>query len=116
MGWLAVQGKQAFDAAKQAAEQFHATMTEGAISAQAEITKLDLLYRAATNVAKPYNERKKRSKDYRKYIPPTSEICPKSKLWSGMLLALTTIYGMQLLKFAQARAAMDDITELQGQK
>lgn len=109
-------GKQAFDAAKQAAEQFHATMTEGAISAQAEITKLDLLYRAATNVAKPYNERKKAVERLQEIYPAYFGNMSEEQIMVGNAISAYNNLRDAIIEAAQARAAMDDITELQGQK
>lgn len=109
-------GKQAFDAAKQAAEQFHATMTEGAISAQAEITKLDLLYRAATNVAKPYNERKKAVERLQEIYPAYFGNMSEEQIMVGNAISAYNNLRDTIIEAAQARAAMDDITELQGQK
>jgi hypothetical protein len=109
-------GEQAFDAAKQAAEQFHATMTEGAISAQAEITKLDLLYRAATNVAKPYNERKKAVERLQEIYPAYFGNMSEEQIMVGNAISAYNNLRDAIIEAAQARAAMDDITELQGQK
>lgn len=109
-------GKQAFDAAKQAAEQFHATMTEGAISAQAEITKLYLLYRAATNVAKPYNERKKAVERLQEIYPAYFGNMSEEQVMVGNAISAYNNLRDAIIEAAQARAAMDDITELQGQK
>lgn len=109
-------GKQAFDAAKQAAEQFHATMTEGAISTQAEITKLDLLYRAATNVAKPYNERKKAVERLQEIYPAYFGNMSEEQIMVGNAISAYNNLRDAIIEAAQARAAMDDITELQGQK
>lgn len=109
-------GKQAFDAAKQAAEQFHATMTEGAISAQAEITKLDLLYRAATDVAKPYNERKKAVERLQEIYPAYFGNMSEEQVMVGNAISAYNNLRDAIIEAAQARAAMDDITELQGQK
>lgn len=109
-------GKQAFDAAKQAAEQFHVTMTEGAISAQAEITKLDLLYRAATNVAKPYNERKKAVERLQEIYPAYFGNMSEEQIMVGNAISAYNNLRDAIIEAAQARAAMDDITELQGQK
>lgn len=109
-------GKQAFDAAKQAAEQFHATMTEGAISAQAEITKLDLLYRAATDVAKPYNERKKAVERLQEIYPAYFGNMSEEQIMVGNAVSAYNNLRDAIIEAAQARAAMDDITELQGQK
>ena len=104
-------GKQAFDAAKQAAEQFHATMTEGAISAQAEITKLDLLYRAATNVAKPYNERKKAVERLQEIYPAYFGNMSEEQVMVGNAISAYNNLRDAIIEAAQARAAQDVITE-----
>ena len=104
-------GKQAFDAAKQAAEQFHATMTEGAISAQAEITKLDLLYRAATDVAKPYNERKKAVERLREIYPAYFGNMSEEQVMVGNAISAYNNLRDAIIETAQARAAQEVITE-----
>lgn len=104
-------GKQAFDAAKQAAEQFHATMTEGAISAQAEITKLDLLYRAATDVAKPYNERKKAVERLQEIYPAYFGNMSEEQIMVGDAISAYNNLRDAIIEAAQARAAQDVITE-----
>lgn len=104
-------GKQAFDAAKQAAEQFHATMTEGAISAQAEITKLDLLYRAATNVAKPYNERKKAVERLQEIYPAYFGNMSEEQVMVGNAISAYNNLRDAIIEAAQARAAQNMITE-----
>ena len=104
-------GKQAFDAAKQAAEQFHATMTEGAISAQAEITKLDLWYRAATNVAKPYNERKKAVERLQEIYPAYFGNMSEEQVMVGNAISAYNNLRDAIIEAAQARAAQEVITE-----
>lgn len=104
-------GKQAFDAAKQAAEQFHATMTEGAISAQAEITKLDLLYRAATNVDKPYNERKKAVERLQEIYPAYFGNMSEEQVMVGDAISAYNNLRDAIIEAAQARAAQEVITE-----
>lgn len=104
-------GKQAFDAAKQAAEQFHATMTEGAISAQAEITKLDLLYRAATNVAKPCNERKKAVERLQEIYPAYFGNMSEEQVMVGDAISAYNNLRDAIIEAAQARAAQEVITE-----
>lgn len=104
-------GKQAFDAAKQAAEQFHATMTEGAISAQAEITKLDLLYRAATDVAKPYNERKKAVERLQEIYPAYFGNMSEEQVMVGNAISAYNNLRDAIIEAAQARAAQEVITE-----
>lgn len=104
-------GKQAFDAAKQAAEQFHATMTEGAISAQAEITKLDLLYRAATDVAKPYNERKKAVERLQEIYPAYFGNMSEEQIMVGNAISAYNNLRDAIIEAAQARAAQEMIQE-----
>lgn len=105
-------GEQAFDAAKQAAEQFHATMTEGAISAQAEITKLDLLYRAATNVAKPCNERKKAVERLQEIYPAYFGNMSEEQVMVGDAISAYNNLRDAIIEAAQARAAQEVITEM----
>lgn len=100
-------GKQAFDAA----EQFHATMTKGAISAQAEITKLDLLYRAATNVAKPYNERKKAVERLQEIYPAYFGNMSEEQVMVGNAISAYNNLRDAIIEAAQARAAQEVITE-----
>lgn len=104
-------GKQAFDTAKQAAEQFHATMTEGAISAQAEITKLDLLYRAATDVAKPYNERKKAVERLQEIYPAYFGNMSEEQIMVGNAISAYNNLRDAIIEAAQARAAQEMIQE-----
>lgn len=104
-------GKQAFDTAKQAAEQFHATMTEGAISAQAEITKLDLLYRAATDVAKPYNERKKAVERLQEIYPAYFGNMSEEQIMVGNVISAYNNLRDAIIEAAQARAAQEMIQE-----
>ena len=57
--WVAslFKGKTAIDTAAAALEQFNSAMAQGSVSAQSELTKLNLLYNAATDLSKPYEER-----------------------------------------------------------
>lgn len=112
-GWVGslFKGKQAFDAAKQAAEQFHATMTEGAISAQAEITKLDLLYLAATDVDKPYNERKKAVERLQEIYPAYFGNMSEEQIMVGNAISAYNNLRDAIIETAQARAAQEVITE-----
>lgn len=52
-------GEEAMNANAVAAERFRATMVDGARSAQTEVTKLNLLYKAATDNARSMDERRK---------------------------------------------------------
>ena len=61
-------GKQALDTATIALEQFHTAMAKGLVSAQEEITKLNLLY----NV--PMRSESGRSRSCRRFTRPTSAI------------------------------------------
>lgn len=104
-------GKQAFDAAKQAAEQFHATMVQGTISAQAEITKLDLLYRAATNVAKPYEERKKAVERLQEIYPAYFGNMSEEQVMVGNAVGAYNNLRDAIIEVAKARAAQEMIQE-----
>lgn len=88
--WVAslFKGKTTIDASAAALERFNSAMAQGSVSAQSELTKLNLLYRAATDLSKPYEERAEAVKNCKTYTPLTSAIWLRNRLWSGMLSVL----------------------------
>lgn len=118
VNWTAslFKGRKEIDSAKIALEQFHATMTQGTIAAQEEITKLDLLYRAATDAAKPYEERKKAVERLQEIYPAYFGNMDSEMVMAGQLKGKYDELKASIIEVAQARAASNQITELQGQK
>lgn len=104
-------GKEALDSAKIAAEQFHATMAEGQRSAQAEITKLNLLYNAATDTAKPYKERATAVKKLQDLYPAYFSNMSTEQIMVGNAINVYNNLKNAIIEVAKARAAENIITK-----
>lgn len=104
-------GKQALDVAKVAAEQFHAVLADGTVKAQEEIVKLDLLYRTATNAAKPYKERKeavdKLQESYSEYFDGMDA----ELIMAGKLQSAYDNLRASIIELSRARAAANALVE-----
>lgn len=104
-------GKQALDIAKVAAEQFHAVLADGTVKAQEEIMKLDLLYRTATNAAKPYKERKeavdKLQESYSEYFDGMDA----ELIMAGKLQSAYDNLRASIIELSRARAAANALVE-----
>lgn len=98
-------GKEALDSAKIAAQQFHATMAEGQRSAQAEITKLNLLYNAATDTAKPYKERATAVKKLQDLYPAYFSNMSTEQIMVGNAIDVYNNLKNAIIEVAKARAA-----------
>ena len=109
-----LKGRKEIDSAKIALEQFHATMTQGTIAAQDEITKLDLLYRAATDAAKPYEERKKAVERLQEIYPAYFGNMDSEMIMTGQLKGKYDELKASIIEVAQARAAFDLIVKNQS--
>lgn len=104
-------GKEALDSAKIAAQQFHATMAEGQRSAQAEITKLNLLYNAATDTAKPYKERATAVKKLQDLYPAYFSNMSAEQIMVGNAIDVYNNLKNAIIEVAKARAAENIIAK-----
>ena len=104
-------GKEALDSAKIAAQQFHATMAEGQRSAQAEITKLNLLYNAATDTAKPYKERATAVKKLQDLYPAYFSNMSTEQIMVGNAINVYNNLKNAIIEVAKARAAENIIAK-----
>ena len=104
-------GKEALDSAKIAAQQFHATMAEGQRSAQAEITKLNLLYNAATDTAKPYKERATAVKKLQDLYPAYFSNMRAEQIMVGNAIDVYNNLKNAIIEVAKARAAENIIAK-----
>lgn len=102
-------GEKAVDAARVAAEQFHATMAEGSIAAQSEITKLNLLYKAATDLSKPYQERAEAVKKLQDIYPAYFGNMSAEQVMIGNAVDGYNVLRDAILETAKARAAENQI-------
>lgn len=107
-------GKQALDTAKIALDQFHAAMTKGSVSAQEEITKLNLLYKAATDAARPYEERQRAVEKLQEVYPAYFGNMDAELIMTGNLKTTYDKLKDAILETAKARAAMNAIVENEG--
>ena len=110
------QGKKAFDAAAHSAEAFHATMAKGNVSAQEEITKLNLLYQAATDAARPYEERKRAVEKLQEVYPAYFGNMDAELIMAGNLKATYDKLRTSIVELARARAASQALTKMEGEE
>lgn len=111
-GWVGslFKGKKAVDAAKVATEQFHATMAEGSIAAQSEITKLNLLYKAATDLSKPYRERAEAVKKLQDIYPAYFGNMSAEQVMVGNAVGAYESLRDAIIEVAKAQAAQNQLT------
>lgn len=110
------QGKKAFDAAARSAEAFHATMAKGNVSAQEEITKLNLLYKAATDTVRPYEERQRAVKKLQEVYPSYFGNMDAELIMAGNLKATYDKLRTSIVELARARAASQALTKMEGEE
>ena len=110
------QGKKAFDAAARSAEAFHATMAKGNVSAQEEIAKLNLLYKAATDTVRPYEERQRAVKKLQEVYPSYFGNMDAELIMAGNLKATYDKLRTSIVELARARAASQALTKMEGEE
>lgn len=111
--WVAslFKGKTAIDAAAAALEQFNSAMAQGSVSAQSELTKLNLLYNAATDLSKPYEERAEAVKKLQDIYPAYFGNMAAEQVMVGNAVGAYENLRDAIIEVAQAQAAKDIITE-----
>lgn len=111
--WVAslFKGKNTIDAATAALEQFNSAMAQGSVSAQSELTKLNLLYRAATDLSKPYEERAEAVKKLQDIYPAYFGNMAAEQVMVGNAVGAYENLRDAIIEVAQAKAAQELITE-----
>lgn len=111
--WVAslFKGKTAIDAAAAALEQFNSAMAQGSVSAQSELTKLNLLYNAATDLSKPYEERAEAVKKLQDIYPAYFGNMAAEQIMVGNTVGAYENLRDAIIEVAQAKAAQELITE-----
>lgn len=111
--WVAslFKGKTAIDAAAAALEQFNSAMAQGSVSAQSELTKLNLLYNAATDLSKPYEERAEAVKKLQDIYPAYFGNMAAEQIMVGNAVGAYEDLRDAIIEVAQAKAAQELITE-----
>lgn len=113
--WVAslFKGKTAIDAAAAALEQFNSAMAQGSVSAQSELTKLNLLYRAATDLSRPYEERAEAVKKLQDIYPAYFGNMAAEQVMVGNAVGAYENLRDAIIEVAKAKAAEKIITENQ---
>lgn len=111
--WVAslFKGKTTIDATTAALEQFNSAMAQGSVSAQSELTKLNLLYRAATDLSKPYEERAEAVKKLQDIYPAYFGNMAAEQVMVGNAVGAYENLRDAIIEVAQAKAAQELITE-----
>lgn len=114
--WVAslFKGKTAIDAAAAALQQFNSAMAQGSVSAQSELTKLNLLYNAATDLSKPYEERAEAVKKLQDIYPAYFGNMAAEQIMVGNAVGAYENLRDAIIEVAKAKAAEKMITENQG--
>lgn len=107
-------GKTAIDAAAAALQQFNSAMAQGSVSAQSELTKLNLLYNAATDLSKPYEERAEAVKKLQDIYPAYFGNMAAEQIMVGNAVGAYENLRDAIIEVAKAKAAEKMITENQG--
>lgn len=111
--WVAslFKGKTAIDTAAAALEQFNSAMAQGSVSAQSELTKLNLLYNAATDLSKPYEERAEAVKKLQDIYPAYFGNMAAEQVMVGNAVGAYEDLRDAIVEVAQVKAAQELITE-----
>lgn len=111
--WVAslFKGKTTIDASAAALERFNSAMAQGSVSAQSELTKLNLLYRAATDLSKPYEERAEAVKKLQDIYPAYFGNMAAEQVMVGNAVGAYENLRDVIIEVAEAKAAQELITE-----
>lgn len=113
INWVAslFKGKTTIDASAAALERFNSAMAQGSVSAQSELTKLNLLYRAATDLSKPYEERAEAVKKLQDIYPAYFGNMAAEQVMVGNAVGAYENLRDAIIEVAEAKAAQELITE-----
>lgn len=111
--WVAslFKGKTTIDASASALERFNSAMAQGLVSAQSELTKLNLLYRAATDLSRPYEERAEAVKKLQDIYPAYFGNMAAEQVMVGNAVGAYENLRDAIIEVAEAKAAQELITE-----
>ena len=111
--WVAslFKGKTTIDVSAAALERFNSAMAQGSVSAQSELTKLNLLYRAATDLSRPYEERAEAVKKLQDIYPAYFGNMAAEQVMVGNAVGAYENLRDAIIEVAEAKAAQELITE-----
>ena len=105
-------GADAMEATKIAAEQFHSTMAQGSVSAQKEITTLELLYKVATDTSRSYKERKHAVDELQQTYPAYFANLTEEQIMLGNALTAYEKLRDTIYQVAEAKAAENKLVQI----
>lgn len=110
-----ITGKKKTDGLTRSIKHMADAMQDARLEAAKETTKLNILYKTATNNAKSTNERTKAVKALKKEYPEYFKNLSDEGIKTGKATTAYNELSKAIVKNAKARAALDKITELQKQ-
>ncbi|QUE39230.1 putative tail tape measure protein [Bacteroides phage GEC_vB_Bfr_VA7] len=110
-----ITGKKKTDGLTRSIKHMADAMQDARLEAAKETTKLNILYKTATNNAKSTNERTKAVKALKKEYPEYFKNLSDEEIKTGKATTAYNELSKAIVKNAKARAALDKITELQKQ-
>lgn len=115
INWVAslFKGKEAIDTVAEAQKIYDEAMMQGAKNAQREKVQLDLLYKAATDSARPMEERRKAVDELQRLYPDYLGNMSDEEILAGNAADAYSKLSEELIRSARAKAAMNKITENQ---
>ena len=105
--------KEALDVAAEAQKIVNDAMMQGTKNAQREKVQLDLLYKSATDVTKPMEERRKAVDELQRIYPDYLGNMKDEDILAGNAADAYEDLSKELLRAAKAKAALNKITENQ---
>lgn len=108
-------GKKETEALTRSIKHMADVMQDARLETAKETTKLNVLYKTATNNAKSTNERTKAVKALKKEYPEYFKNLSGEEIKTGKATKAYNNLSKAIVKNAKARAALDKITELQKQ-
>lgn len=117
VNWISglITGKKKTDGLTRSIKHMADAMQDARLEAAKETTKLNILYKTATNNAKSTKERTKAVKALRKEYPEYFKNLSDEEIKTGKATKAYNNLSKAIVENAKARAALDKITELQKQ-
>lgn len=106
-----VKGREILDAATASAKYFNETMQQGAVDAVDETTKLDLLYRTATDTAVAMDTRRAAAEELQRMYPDYLGNMSAEEIMLGKALERYQDLSVAIIEYAKAKAAENQIIE-----
>lgn len=107
-------GKERVDLLKESVKAYNDAMTQGSKDAQDEVVRLRLLYNAATDTARGYDERKKAVDELQKQYPSYFANMSDEAIKAGNAETAYKKLTASIIASAKAKAAVGKISEQQG--